>query len=496
MKKLFYNAKFYSLDENSNIYNAVLCDDGIVIESYHNKYPDIDCEKIDLQNSFVLPAFTDSHTHSFEGGLYQQGVNLQNCTSIDEVLTCLENAQEISDMIFAWRLDENKLKEQRFPTKQEINKIFKDIPVLVRRIDGHSCVINSSAEKMISKNNNKEFKFPENGLLSGSLNDVAAHTFHKNLNDNAILNCYREAQTIALQNGHTTIHTMIGDANNNILHYPLMQKHLKDFIVDFEIYPQSFNLDKALQFKANRIGGCVLADGSFGSFTAALSEAYHNKPYDCRGTLYKTQDFWNDFIDKAHSHNLQTGVHCIGDEAIMQIVKAVNLAQQKNYKDLRHQLIHCELVRDNMIEEIKKSGMFVVAQPSFDALWGQENGFYHKVLGDERYKKLNRLKTLTDNGITVTGGSDWYITDLSALKGINAAVRHHNKQERLSTKEAVKLYTTNCAKLSFKEDRKGLIKKTFKADFVCLDKDIFIETEINSIKVLRTIKSAKTVYSG
>ncbi|MDD4156840.1 MAG: amidohydrolase family protein [Candidatus Cloacimonetes bacterium] len=495
MKTLFYNAKFYSLDEKNNTYSAILCDNDKIIETYKDNYPNIEAQKINLNNSFVLPGFIDTHTHSFEGGLYQQGVDLENCNSIDDILTLLNQANIISDMIFAWRLDENNLKEKRFPTKQELDKVNSHTPILIRRIDGHSCIINTPAEKMILNNNKLDYALPDNGILSGSLNDIAAHTFHKNLDNNAILNCYKQAQTIALQNGHTTIHTMIGDANQSILHYPLMNEHLNDFIIDFEIYPQSFNLEQALKYKAKRIGGCILADGSFGSFTAGLSQAYQDKPINEKGKLYQTQNFWDTFIEQAHKNNLQIGVHCIGDEAIMQIVTAVNKAQLKETKDLRHQLIHCELVRDDMIPEIKKAQMYVVAQPMFDALWGQEYGFYHKVLGDKRYKKLNRYKTLTDNDIIVTGGSDWYITDLAALKGINAAVNHHNKNERLSIKDAIKLYTVNAAKLSFDENNKGMIRKNFKADFVCLDKDIFSTNSINIIKVKRTIKNAKIVFS-
>lgn len=492
MKKLFYNAKFYSLDENNNIYNAILCEKGYITDVFIGEPPNIDCQKINLNNSFVYPGFIDSHTHSFEGALYQQGANLNNCYSIEEVLCKIKETIPVSDMIFAWQFDENQIKEKRFPSRYELDSVYPNYPLLLRRIDGHSCAINSKAEKMITDKYKKDIVFTDNSPLRGDLNDIAAHTFHQNLKSESIINCYKLAEKIALQNGHTTIHTMIGDAKNNILHYPIIKEHLKDFSIDFILYPQSFDIEKAKLYNSDRIGGCILADGSFGSYTAGLSKPYQDST--STGLLYQTQEFWDDFIINAHKNNLQTGVHCIGDLAIMQIVNAVNKAQKAERKDLRHQIIHCELVRDDMISEMQNAQVTAVMQPMFDALWGGQGGFYNKVLGNERLNLLNRFKTLSEAGITVAGSSDWYITDLSALKGINAIVNHHNPNERLNPQEAIKIYTRNPAKLSYEENKKGMIKKNFLADLTCLDKDILIKDNISTASVLKTIKQAEFVY--
>ena len=103
--------------------------------------------------------------------------------------------------------------------------------------------------------------------------------------------------------------------------------------------------------------------------------------------------------------------------------------------------------------------------------------------------RTNRLASIYQRGILTTGGSDWYITDLNALKGINAATKMHNKNERLSSYQAVKLYTSNAAKLSFDENRLGMIKKGMQTDFVCLEGDIFQTEKIDNIKIKKVIKS-------
>jgi predicted amidohydrolase YtcJ len=127
-------------------------------------------------------------------------------------------------------------------------------------------------------------------------------------------------------------------------------------------------------------------------------------------------------------------------------------------------------------------------QPAFDKLWGGNNGLYERRLGKERTSRTNRLASIYNRGILITGGSDWYITDLNALKGIDAAVRIHNPYERLSKFQALELYTSNAAQLSSDENRLGRIKKELQADFVCLDEDIFKSENINKIKVNSVIK--------
>jgi len=493
MQTLFYNAHFHTMSNNHATYNAVLCNNRHITATFHQAPENLDCPHIDLHNTHVYPGFIDAHTHCFEGGLYQHGADLSTCTSIADILDQLSETTPFSDLVLAFRFDENNIKEHRFPHRSEIDKIYPDTPVLLRRVDGHSCVVNTAAQKII------RHTLPPDGLLRKELNDLAAHTFHKNLSDVSILKCYHQAQTLALKNGLTGIHTMIGDAQQDPLHFSLFLQHQKDFIINFTPYPQCFNITEVCKItcqhnqKPARIGGCILADGSFGSHTAALSESYIDIP-DCYGTLYQTQQTWDDFISEAHAQGMQVGVHCIGDAAILQIIHAIQKANQTHTKNLRHQIIHSEYVTDEMIPLIKANNIFLVMQPMFDALWGGEEGFYASVIGKDRVKHLNRFKSLTEAGITICGSSDWYVTDLSPIAGINAAVNHHNPSERLSRFESVKLYTTNPHLLANEQDTKGLIEKGYQADFACLNADLLTTDNIATAEVVFTIKNGEIVY--
>lgn len=411
----------------------------------------------DFNGAYAYPGFIDTHTHSFEGGLYSLGVDLSTAKSIEDILALLSeaNSQKTKDeFIFAWQLDETLLKEKRFPTLTELNTAVPDKALILRRIDGHSCSLNSFARNLVTSLNTKE------EILRGADNDCAVHFFHKRLSDEAILDAYQAAAKIGLQAGFTSLHTMIGDADNSITHYELIRNNLDQFPLRFILYPQSFNLKSALDVGAKRIGGCILADGSIGSETAALSEPYLNT--NSLGVLYQSDEFWQNFISEASKHQLQVAIHCIGDRAIKQINDVYKKIPET--RDLRHELIHCELTPDELVADIVSSGAVPVMQPNFDLLWGGENGFYAKKLGKIRSQIMNRFATFISKGVTITGGSDWYITPLNAALSIRAALNHHNPCERLTIAQAIDLYTKNAAWLNKEEMTYGQITKGYVAD--------------------------------
>jgi len=336
---------------------------------------------------------------------------------------------------------------------------------------------------------------PDDEPFRGEWNDYICHQFHRNLTEDWIVKAYQRAAQTGMKSGHTTIHTMIGDAGNNPLHYQLIAELKEDFPLDFILYPQIFDVGIALKLKATRVGGCILADGSFGSHTAALTRPYHDDRSNY-GRLYKSDDEWERFVQDAHNNGLQVAVHCIGDAAIKQILSAYVKAERGNWQGMRHQIIHSELIEDDAVLELmSRYRIAAVMQPMFDRLWGGENGFYASLLGRERVLKCNRFRSLLSAGVLVTGGSDWYITPLDALAGIDAAVNHRNAMERLEPYQAVKLYTSNAARLIGYEERSGELVAGKQADLVCLEENPLESNSIATIRVNKTVKRGKVIYS-
>ncbi|MCF7918985.1 MAG: amidohydrolase [Candidatus Cloacimonetes bacterium] len=481
--RVFYNCRIEPMTGQKSDYTALAVDDGKIVVLFRTK-PSMGGEYKDMRGAYIFPGFIDTHTHSISGGIYSLGVSLEGCRNLWELSERLSAGKLMGNKLFCWHLDETELLEQRFPTAEELDRIYPETAVLIRRVDGHSCVINSYAAEQITAIQPLPADF--NGTFRGRLNDVVVNWFHSSLDEESILKAYDRAAAHALKYGHTTIHTMVGDGYNSLEHYSLLEANLDRFPVEYILYAQCFNLEAALEAGAKRLGGCILADGSFGSHTAALFEPYADQPENY-GRLYHDDAHWQNIISKAHAAGLQFAVHCIGDRAISQILKFYGEVQEQDPQDLRHILIHNELTSDEMIGKMSRHNIVAAMQPMFDRLWAGEGGLYQRVLGKERTLRTNRLRTLRDSGVIIGGGSDWYVTEMDALAGIDAATRMHNPLESLTAYEAVELYTSKAAYLSHDENRLGQLKAGYQADFVVLAEN---PLESNNIKDIRI----KAVY--
>lgn len=162
---------------------------------------------------------------------------------------------------------------------------------------------------------------------------------------------------------------------------------------------------------------------------------------------------------------------------------------QKNVnKDLRHIIIHNELTNEDIISKMAAANITAAMQPMFDHLWAGEDGMYQRVLGEKRVQMTNRFKTLGKHNIKIGGGSDWYVTELNALKGIDAAINHHNPNERLSNFDAISIYTKDAAYLSHDENMIGTLEKGKFADMVSTNIDLLRPFHYNNIEITKVIK--------
>ncbi len=108
-------------------------------------------EKIDLDGRLVLPGFIDTHIHFYEWALNRQGVRLDDLTCLEDLLERIRRAT-VDRPMDQWTMgqgwNESDWREPRMPTREALDRVAPDHPVLLWRCDLHLAAANSAALKL------------------------------------------------------------------------------------------------------------------------------------------------------------------------------------------------------------------------------------------------------------------------------------------------------------------------------------------------------------
>ena len=103
---------------------------------------------IDLKGATVVPGFTDAHYHLVNFGKQLDTLQLKDCNSAQEivkkVLRKSKNSKK-NELIIGFGWDHTKWKKKELPNEKNLNNLSISQPVILTRIDGHSCWVNKKA---------------------------------------------------------------------------------------------------------------------------------------------------------------------------------------------------------------------------------------------------------------------------------------------------------------------------------------------------------------
>jgi len=238
------------------------------------------------------------------------------------------------------------------------------------------------------------------------------------------------------------------------------------------------------------------ADGSIEGRTAALYEPYTDDP-STLGMLHHSNEELYDFVEKVHKAGYQISIHAESDRSIDQTLWAYEKVLEKYpRKDHRHRIEHFEIVTMKQIKRVARLGIALGMQPMFIPVCeGPDLDYYRSLIG-ERVKRTHIFRSIINEEVLVSGGSDSPVTRMNPLGGIHALVNHPLEEQRIDISEAIEVFTINGAKIGFEEDIKGSIETGKYADLVVLSDDPYrIRREtIENIRVEITIVGGKIVY--
>lgn len=461
-------------------------------------------EGINAGGGSVLPGFYDSSVHFVQTALNKRWLDLSEAVSFEEIGNIIraERKRHPGELIAGYGLDELNLIEKKLPDRHVLDKFCDDTPVWLSRVEYHTSVVNTYSLL--------HYKIPYTlqGIeLDGNQMPTGVFRLYANAKlREAVLNNFTSAYRLnatkalvpqLLEKGITTINAMEGGFTFSDKDAEFVHQHQNALPIDIHLFYQTTDVGKVQEMRLARIGGGLFIDGAFGSRNAALMEDYADAPGN-RGTLYYSQAEVNDFFTECYQNDLQVSVHCIGERAIKQVLKAHQKALDATGKTgLRHRLEHAELPAPEDIRTARELGLVFSMQPAYEYLWGGPGKMYEKRLG-ERYKRTNPFKQLLAEGVVICGGSDSDVSPAWPLLGIHAAVNHPVAQHRVSVLDAVRMFTQSGAFANFEEGHKGSLQKGYLADIVILSGDILAAPadKLLELEVVTTIKSGNILYSG
>lgn len=452
---------------------------------------------VDCASAAIVPGFHDCHVHLTDTGLLAGDRDLSDCESVAALLELagrLEGA-----MLYAGNYEEHRLAERRAPTRAELDAACGGRPVLLTRIDGHSCSVSSAALALTGVAGlpgvDRDADGEPTGQLAGAANYAAQTEFLRLMPDQEKRAADRRAAEMALRGGITTAHhVIIGEHPLEVL----QEQYRSDAALPLRVISKTCSVEvaKVRRLGGRLFGGDIFVDGSIGSRTAAVEHGYRDGNGD--GLLYLDRAQLEELFDEAAESGLSLGVHAIGDRAIEAAIAAWEGVIKKRgpLADLRPSIDHFEVAHGDQIARAARCGLLLSIQPAFDLLWGGRDGMYAERFGNERALDMNRFGTALRAGCVLCGGSDSPVTRFSALLGIQSLVAHHVPQERLSVTDALRAYCSGAARLSFDEARRGTIAAGMDADFVVLEKalDAVAPDAIGSVAVIATVIAGEVRY--
>ena len=463
---------------------------------------------LDLSGKTILPGFIDSHAHPMGTGKNRLGVDLSSVKTVGEALEKITERVKKTppgNLIFCPEYNRQRVVENRYPAREELDKVSTEHPIWIQHYDGHFSQINSMAIDLLHLTAGMEgVETDAKGELTGLIQDPASARplssgddfSNKDVAMEALMLVTKEASSV----GITTLFAKEGLENAEFI----MQNVQR---IPVRIHPMVISrasdeeLEKIINSKHLSKPICIanLADGSVEGRTAALYEPYANDPTTL-GMLYHSDDELYSLIEKVHKAGCQVSIHAESDRSIDQVLWAYEKVLEKYpRKDHRHRIEHFEVATPKQIKWVARLGIVLAMQPMFITVCeGPNLDYYRTLLGEERVKRAHVFRSIMNEEILVSGGSDTPVTKMNPLGGIDALVNHPLKEQRVDIYEAIEVFTINGAKIGFEEDIKGSIEPGKLADFVVLSDDPYLvpEEKIGDIKVEMTIVGGKVAYQS
>lgn len=488
-------------------------------------------EVVDLAGKTLVPGFVDAWGQLSRLGLYSVAAPLQPPPggSVSDISGLVRTLRDWSrgDLAqrFGWIIgygyDDSRLREQRPLTRQDLDAVSADKPVLVIHHSGRQVVLNGKALELAGITRDSAnppagnigrwpgSKEPD-GVLDGAAAAAVLGALPKlSADDRQAL--IQQGQTLYLQNGYTT--AVEGRATPEDLALYTQAADTGALKLDVMIYADLASAGNALKGHKSvgpkyyknrlRLAGVSLAlDGVAEDRSAWMSQPYQLPPPGKRsaysGYPWASDEAATDLITRAYAGGWPVAVQANGDAAIDQAIAGLRAAAAKQPgKGRPPLLVGAQALRDDQLDGLKEVGAAVTFAPQRLAL--SLTALKDYTLGPERSARFAPAASSLARGLPVMLHADPARLDPSPFAVMAAAVKRHvGEDQQLAPLDALKAVTLQPARQLGEEKVKGSIAAGKLADFAVLSANPLKAPadKLGEIRVVGTVKEGVTVFSS
>ncbi|MFL5340686.1 MAG: amidohydrolase [Gemmataceae bacterium] len=546
---ILHHGKIVTVDTNFTIHEALaIRGDRILAVGSNADVLKTKGEKsrlVNLGGKVVLPGLIDSHTHPTDASMVEFDHPIPEMESIADVLNYIEGrvkAVSPGEWVVVRQVFITRLKEQRYPTRLELDQVAPDNPVLYAT--GPDASVNSLALKLSKIDKGFQVtdggaghaeKDPATGEPTGILRNCtryvkATPTGRQPTEADRIerlQQLFKDYQSVGL--------TSIIDRNaapDAIARYQRLHdagklpirlaiSHQVDSLGPTE------NIQKAIRKVAEHplckgdatlriIGIKTFLDGGMLTGSAYMrepwgkSQIYAIDDPTYRGLLFIPKDKLAAIVKTTVEANLQFTAHSVGDGAVHTLLDVYEVVNRTTpIRATRPCITHSNFMSHEAVERCAKLGVAVDIQPAWLYL---DTRTLVAQFGYDRLRYFQPLKSLFEAGVLAGGGSD-HMQKIGSLRSVNpynpflamwTTITRRAKwydgrlhpEEALTREQAIRFYTINNANLMFLEDQTGSLESGKLADLAVLDTDILTcpEDDIRKTQCLQTYVGGKLLY--
>jgi predicted amidohydrolase YtcJ len=546
---VFHTGKIVTVDPQFRTVEAMAIRDGRIVAVGTNadvrKLAGPDTQQVNLGGKTVLPGLIDSHVHAPSASMYEFEQRVPDMESVEDVLAYIRTRAGTTDpgrWITLSQVFITRLREQRYPTRAELDRAAPRHPVAFRT--GPDASLNSMALSMSGID--AGFKVPagepcrverdRSGQPTGILRNCARY-IKSGPGGSSPTEADRLARLRELLADYNSVGiTSIIDANTDKSGLELYRTLLGRNALTCRTF-MAYGVDA--QAPLDRIEAAIreaaasplhqyndmlwlrgikaFMDGGMLTGSAymrqpwGISKIYAIDDAEYRGVRFIEPEKLYQIAKLALANELQFTAHSQGDAAVDAMVAAYERINREDFpvRAGRPSITHASFMSQEAIAKMKALGVVANLQPAWLYLDGTT---LLQHFGNERLAYFHPYRTLFEHGVTVGGGSD-HMQKIGSLRSINpynpflgmwtTLVRRPrgsgaplHPEQNLTREQAIRLYTINNAFLTFEEARKGSLEPGKLADFIVLDRDILscpVE-EVKDIKVEATYLGGARVY--